>query len=300
MEHPNFFIIGAPKCGTTALSEYLKGHFNIFMSTPKEPHYFATDMPKFRLTHNLDDYLNLFKDVNNNHMVIGEASVWYSYSEHAVKNIFEFNPNAKIVYMVRNPVDLVYSMHSQALASLDESIPDFSKAWSLSELRKKGGKIPLSCRDRKILYYDEIAKLGTQLERLLSFFPKKQLHIVFYDDFSVNTKRTYDQVLNFLELCSDKRDDFPVINKNEKLKSRMLLSILRKLPGPFVKTYTFLKNTFGFSGIRLINKLHNWNHIETKRNTLNVELKNKIIKHYKEDVIKLGLLTNRDLSHWLT
>ncbi|NJO14781.1 MAG: sulfotransferase [Thioploca sp.] len=61
MKKPNFFIVGAPKCGTTALSEYLSSHPNVFMSYPKEPHYFSTDMPNKRSSSSLEDYLQLFK-----------------------------------------------------------------------------------------------------------------------------------------------------------------------------------------------------------------------------------------------
>ena len=74
MRKPNFFIVGAPKCGTTALSEYLREHPQVFMSRPKEPHHFATDMPRYRFTKNEADYLDLFSGADDSHTAIGEAS----------------------------------------------------------------------------------------------------------------------------------------------------------------------------------------------------------------------------------
>ena len=110
MPIPNFFIVGAPKCGTTALCEYLKYHPNVFMSTPKEPHYFAEDFERYRHVKTEDKYLALFGDCNDRHLMIGEASVFYLRSTRAVSLIRDFNPDAKIIVMLRNPVDMVYSL----------------------------------------------------------------------------------------------------------------------------------------------------------------------------------------------
>ena len=62
MTRPNFFIVGAPKCGTTALSEYLREHPNAFLCQPKEPHYFATDFPTHRYVTKEEAYLKLFRE----------------------------------------------------------------------------------------------------------------------------------------------------------------------------------------------------------------------------------------------
>ncbi len=299
MLKPNFFIIGAPKCGTTALSEYLRSHAEIFVSTPKEPHFFATDMPKYRTVKNTEEYLDLFKLATKNHNAIGEASVWYLYSNEAIKNIHEFNPNSKLIVMLRNPVELIYSMHSQALASLEESVKDFSKAWNLSKQRKEGNTVPENCRDRKILYYDEIAKLGSQLEQVLKIFPPKQVHIIFFEDFSKNTRHVYRRVLDFLEVKDNGKQNFPIVNKNEKIKSSTLFSIICKMPKNLTSFYLKIKRSTGFKGIRLVDRLNNWNLFASERTPLDQEIKEQIIMSYKDDITKLSLLTGRDLSEWL-
>ena len=84
---PNFFIVGAPKCGTTALASYLNEHSKIFVSNPKEPHYFATDFPRYRLYDSLKQYLDIFNDAKSENVAIGEASVFYMYSRGYKKNI---------------------------------------------------------------------------------------------------------------------------------------------------------------------------------------------------------------------
>ena len=82
---PNFFIIGAPKCGTTSLATWLSGHPNVFMSAVKEPHFFNTDDRRFIST--LEAYENLFRAASSDHCAVGEASVWYLSSTEAVRNI---------------------------------------------------------------------------------------------------------------------------------------------------------------------------------------------------------------------
>jgi hypothetical protein len=89
VKRPNFFIVGAPKCGTTSLSEYLRSHPNVFMSSPKEPHFFATDLYP-RNPEGIDSvaaYLQLFTDARDQHQVVGEASASYMFSDAAIPAI---------------------------------------------------------------------------------------------------------------------------------------------------------------------------------------------------------------------
>ena len=111
---PDFFIVGAPKCGTTALYEYLRQHPAVFMPFHKEPLFFGDDLTRRygRLT--LHDYMRLFKDAKPGQRV-GEASAWYLYSRSAAAEIKAYAPDAQIIVMVRNPVDMMYAEHSQVL-----------------------------------------------------------------------------------------------------------------------------------------------------------------------------------------
>ena len=157
MNKPNLFIVGAPKSGTTALSDYLREHPNIFISVPKEPHFFAIDLPGHRRKFDTyAKYIRLFENADEH--VVGEASVHYLYSQKAIENIYEFNSEARLIAMLRKPVEMVYSMHSQALASLNEDVTDFEKAWELEPERSAGRHVPKHCHDVQILYYSQIAK----------------------------------------------------------------------------------------------------------------------------------------------
>jgi len=132
---PDFFIVGAPKCGTTSMYHYLRQHDQIFMPDEKEPHYFGEDLKKRpdKFIDNEDEYLNLFKDAKPDQK-LGEASTFYLYSKSASREIKEYNPDAKIIIMLRNPIDFLNSLHSQLLFSGNEDEPDFEIAMELEEI----------------------------------------------------------------------------------------------------------------------------------------------------------------------
>jgi len=195
MKKPNFFIVGAPKCGTTALSEYLKSHPQAFFSDIKEPNYFNTDFSESfrtqnarRFLRNEGDYLTLFRQATEQHRAIGEGTVWYLYSQEAIKNIQTFNPNSKIIVMLRNPIDLAYSLYRQQVYSFHEKVDDFETAWRLQERRERGESIPRNCLEPKVLLYQKICMLGSQLNRLYKVFPKDQVATIFFEDFKNKPK----------------------------------------------------------------------------------------------------------------
>ena len=127
MRKPNLFIVGAPKSGTTALYEYLKVHPEIFMSAYKEPHYFGSDLRGPRMEQfrgNDRKYLSLFAAATNEKWV-GEASIWYLYSQRAAQEIKAYDPNAAIIIMLRNPLEMGYSMFYQSSYTGNEILPTF-------------------------------------------------------------------------------------------------------------------------------------------------------------------------------
>lgn len=296
MIEPNFFIVGAPKCGTTALSEYLRTHPSIFISQFKEPHYFAEDFPKYRSVDSLDAYLALFRESTEEHLVVGEASVWYLYSSVAISNIHEFNPHAKIIVMLRNPVDLVYSLHSQLLYTFDENEKDFEVAWRLQASRRMGRNISTICREPSLLQYAQVGRLGAQVERLFGIFSPIQVKAILFDDFTASTSSVYQGVLSFLEVPFDGRTDFPVINENKTHKWRWLGKLLRILPR-FL--YTYAHSIESLIGIEPIGrKIIEMNRRTMERRPLPLTFRRELLEEFREDVEKLSGLINRDLSSW--
>lgn len=298
-EAPNLFIVGAPKCGTTSLSTYLRGHPQVFMSLPKEPHYFSFDLPRYRKVSIEADYLNLFDSAWGNFDVIGEASATYMYSRMALPSIREFNPSAKIIVMLRNPMEMVHSMYYQLLYSRDETENDFERAWHLCEVRKTGARIPSKCRDAKLLYYDELGRLGAQVERVLSVFPKNQVKFIFSEDLFRDTRDVYEDTLHFLGVVSDGRTDFARVNPNRRLRSGAIGTLIRHPPRRLIGVAMGAKRALGLKKIGIGKALHASNTVVTKRRPMDERMRVTLVEFFRDDVILLSRLTGRDLGHWL-
>ena len=164
MRTPNLFIVGAPKCGTTSLDNYLRQHPDVFMSPKKEPHYFGSDLYAPRFIRDWETYRVLFSGATDE-AVVGEASVWYLYSQNAAREIHSVCPNAKIIIMLRNPVDQMHSLHSQRLYSGLETIRDFEDALAAEADRKRGQRIPPHAHPVEGLFYGDVASYAYQVER---------------------------------------------------------------------------------------------------------------------------------------
>jgi hypothetical protein len=159
MRTPDFFIIGAAKSGTTSLYEYLRGHPEIFISPRKSPRYFAPDLATAGVAKNLhhgadrEAYLALFREARDEKRV-GEASVRYIYSTEAPRLIHDFEPAARIVAMLRSPVDMMYALHNQRVSSGAEPITDFEAALAAEDQRLRGLSIPEGSAPILSLYRD--------------------------------------------------------------------------------------------------------------------------------------------------
>lgn len=188
---PNLFIIGAPKCGTTALSYYLAGHSDIYMSEQsgiKEPFFFDKDLLLSHIPWKIRDwdaYTKLFAPAPENIAYIGEASPFYLYSKCAVPEILERSTNPQFIVCVRNPIEIAQSLHNQHSKHSIE-LPNFERAWELQESRKCGHDLPSTFSDGALLQYGEIAKLGKQLQRIMQQVPRvKGRHTSFLQKFLV-------------------------------------------------------------------------------------------------------------------
>lgn len=296
---PNFFIVGAPKCGTTALYRYLRLHPNIYMPAKKEPHFFARDLGAYPAIKTMEDYIALFMGAEPRHRRIGEASVYYLRSVVAIPNILAFNPEARIIAMFRNPVDVVHSFHSQLLYWSEEVVPDFETAWRLQERRSRGESLPHGSRGAFLLQYAEMARFGTQVERLLAVVPAEQVKLILYDDFAASPRRVYSEVVDFLGLPPDERTEFPRINDNKRARVAWLRNLIRKPPPALREVYRGVKSRVGrkrLDAIRqgVIERLT----VKERREPLSPAFRAELVDLFRDDVTLLGRLMGRDLRHW--
>ncbi len=198
---PDFFIVGNPKSGTTALYEMLRGHPQIYMPDLKEPMFFASELPRrahrYRVPGTLDEYLDLFAGASAGQLV-GEASASYLWSRAAAGAIAEVAPGARIVAILREPASFLRSLHLQCLQSQHESERDLRRALALEGARREGRRIPRRSRWPQVLLYSEHVRYVEQLERYRARFTAERMLILIYDDFRRDNVATVRRVLGFL------------------------------------------------------------------------------------------------------
>lgn len=298
---PNFFIVGAPKCGTTALFDYLSSHPNVFLPAFKEPHHFATDFPESRkFIRSREKYLEMFRRARPEHTAIGEASVLYLYSKVAIEGIHEFNPEARLIAMVRNPLDMVYSYYSVNRFHFDEDKDDFEEAWRLQDARRKGDCVPPSCIDPSVLMYGEITRMGAQIERMLGTFPRSQVKIVVFDDFVKDTRGSYLDVLKFLDLPDDGKTFFPRVNENKIHRFPVMAKFLFRPPDWAAPVVNAMKRGVGAQRQRIAAMVVDTIMKSAPRESLRPEFRRELADYFRDDVSLLSRLTGHDLSHWVS
>lgn len=294
---PNFFIVGGPKCGTTAMVEFLRTHPDIFISEPKEPNFLADNMPAMKYVDTLEDYLNLFKKAKN-FKIVGDASIFYMFSQLAIENIKKLNSQAKLLVMIRNPLEMVPSFHQQILFTLDEDCENFELALDLEEKRRKGEYIPDNCRESLLLNYSEIAKYGDQLENIFKFFPKENVKIILFDEFKVNNRKCYLEILDFLVLDDDGRKKFPRVNDAKRAKSVFVNKLVNR-PPKFAKSLAKIaRKLLNRPRLGILNRLDHLNRTKLDKKDLTESEKLKLKELYLKDIRKTEKLIKKNLQHW--
>jgi hypothetical protein len=295
---PNLFIAGAPKCGTTAMFHYLGAHNGVFASAVKEPHYFAFDLGALESrVKSLDAYLELFKGATAEQPCLAEASVWYLYSSSALEEIHRFNPDAKIIVMLRNPIDLVNSLHLDYCGGYIETQFDLETAWNLSGDPRRELSLTRACPYAKLLDYKAIGRLGEQVQRLLDVFPRRQVKLFLFDDLVHRTMQSYQEALAFLGLSDDGRTEFPRVNESIVNRSRRITNWLGISPDRHLEMATSFKRWFGDDRLGIVHALERANTTRARR-TVESSLRTTMRTYYETDIARLATLLDRDLSHW--
>ena len=290
---PNLLIVGAAKSGTTSLHNYLNQHPDIFMCSPKEPHFLINKeigeqrIPKGVLS--LDDYKHLFKGMEDKRYR-GESSVMYlSFPEFTIANIKKYlSADIKIIIMLRNPVDRAYSGYQHVKRyNMMESL-SFEDALEHSENRyhNLNNMTPAS-------RYLELGMYSNQVKYFIESFVN--IHVIIYDDYKNNFNEEMNSVFRFLDLVPvniDAKAEY-MVGGWEWKSDWVKLLMIKKNP---VKTV--LKFLFPFNSLRkgIRENLQKGNSKEIQR--IDPKTEKWLKKYYQKDVEQLSLLLNRNLNHW--
>ncbi len=241
---PDFFIVGQPKSGTTALYQMLKRHPQIYMPNRKEPRYFASEMylrdpPRPGGTpQTLDEYLSWF-DAALPEQRIGDASPWYLWSRTAASRIADVRPDARIITTIREPTSLLRSLHLQFVQLYVETETDFRMAISLEQSRSEGRNVPRNTYWPNALIYSEHVRYVEQLRRYHEVFPPEQILTLIYDDFRRDNEATVRAVLRFLQVDDSLPIQVTDANPTVSVRSRHLHELVHAVSvghGPVSRT----------------------------------------------------------------
>lgn len=298
MTLPNFLIIGAPKAGTTSLYRYLRQHPQVFMSPAKEPNFFAFGgdaPPDFNgpgdrdepTTLDLETYQRLFANVTNE-LAAGEASTVYLYSPDAPQRIHATIPDAKLIAILRNPIDRAFSNYLHLRRSQREPLPDFGQALQAEAER-------IANHWKPFWYYQAQGLYGQQLQRYLQYFERDQLGIWLFDDLKNDELGTIRDIFTFLGVdptfqpnTGERVRVTPPVPKNQWLHN------LLNRPNPLKAiAKSILPQGLRAQVSAQVNQKNLTKPKPTERDRA------QLIAAYRDDIEQLQTILHRDLSHWL-
>ena len=303
MNKPTFFVVGAPKAGTTAMCKHLSKHPEIFIPPKKELNYFCTELADGKQEYTLEEYLSYFQEGSGK--ICGEGTPLYLPSKFAAQKIYDFNDRAKIVIMLREPVSLLYSLHSQYLYNgSSEDIQSFQEALNAESDRKQGKRIPKHCKNPKKLIYREFVRYTEQVQRYFDLFGRDRVHIIIFDDLKADFSKVYRDTLSFLEVNPEFQPEIQRINSNKKVRNVVLQKLIKYPPAKILEIGKFFfplpQSTRRYLLEAFKNKLKKLNTEKSNRLPLNSDFQHTLQEEFSAEVQSLSQLIGRDLTHWST
>ena len=308
MTLPNFLIIGAAKSGTTSLYAYLQQHPQVFMSSPvKEPTFFGHEGEKglfngpgdndeiyrSRMITNIDAYTALFKDVTDQ-KAIGEASIFYLYLAKAPSRIKKYTPNATMFAVLRNPADRAYSNYLHLVRQQREPYT-FTRALQDEPARIKNNW-------NEFWHYKSLGFYAEQVKRYYDMFGRSQVHIYLYEDLRNRPLLLMKEIFEILRVDSSFA---PNISQSYNVGYVPGSPALEK---GFYKTKALARSLKKHIPQRLHWRVNRALAIAERAELRNrvsppplaEEIRMSLLEDYREDILKLEELLQRDLSHWLS
>jgi hypothetical protein len=296
-QRPNFFLVGAPKCATTSMDAYLGQHPQIFMARGKESHFFARDLYPEGIGCSWDLYSSMFENVSGEN-IRGESSVFYLLSRTAAKDLAAFAPDAKILIMLRNPLDVLESHHSQIVYEGIESEKDVTTALRLETDRKNSCPSDRATYKERVKHYSDVVRFGEQLARFREHFTPEQIHTVIYDDLKADMAHEYAKVLAFLGVDTNFQPVFELKNANKTVRSATLRTLLYQTPEPITRLSRMVLPNYTLRR-RVRNAIKRMNTNYQPRRPMAQDLRREIAQTLRADMENLSEALGRDLTPWL-
>jgi hypothetical protein len=308
----NLFIIGAAKSATSLIYSILNSHEQINMSLVKEPNFFNSD---YQLT-SLSSYKkSVFKDIEkkifNKKLIeplheafirdqniynclfdfqskckyFGEASVNYFVSKNAAENIFNYNPDSKLILILRNPYERIISHFKMNIQIGQFKHSDFSSELKANINSNQNKKNPFESYLSHSLYFDN-------LNYFLKYFSKKQILILIQNDDLFVSNKIFHDLSQFLEISNFQETNIPKVNESKGTRNKLSLYLNKN---NYIKL--LLKKIFSKKLKKVLKEKFIYS--KTQKNIEhNFEIPSEVKNTINEDIKKLETLINTDLSNW--
>ncbi len=311
------FIVGAPRCGTTTLSQFLKEHPGVSFPVVKEPHFFAqNDLRglsdkelRFRVE---DEYLGRFFRSDPARRVGADASVTYLYTPEQLEPVLRLWPDSRFIVALRNPLTMLPSLHRRLIYVGVESNANFEEAWAATRERLAGARVARRGVDPRWLRYDEAARFATYLERLFAVVGRERCLVMILDDLVSNPSQQYRRFMEFVGLEPIPHKEFSVYRAGYGVRVRWLQRLLKRPvirarqlwgAGNFGQTPRNLAEREDGVAKEMIfalrRRLLRWNRVPLSPEPLSPAMLDEISGHFEVEVTRLTSLIGRDLTHWL-
>lgn len=297
MPFPNLLILGAAKSATTSLYRYLAQHPDVFMSPVKEPSFFIWGESGFdakgpglnelrrRVVTDLSEYQKLFDEATSER-VLGEASTGYLHTPGVPVRIRRCIPEAKLMAILRNPIDRAYSAFLHARDTGMEPIRDFEQALAQESARVREGWIGLT-------HYTNVGKYAEQIARYANLFPSEQMRIYLYDDLNRDPRAVVRDAYRFLRVDAEFDPD---LNLRYNVRTELRWEGLR----PLAKSKKLRRFTARLLPEHSMRRMSQFFKPKTQpRHELSLHIRDELAQTFAEDVRGVSAMIGRDLSPWL-
>jgi hypothetical protein len=296
MKLPTFLIIGAPKAGTTTLHYGLGQHPEVYMCPVKEAGFFwaygqslrmngpGAEKLRNRLVTRLDEYQKLFKNAGQAR-AIGESSVRYLSSPAAPQNICQFIPDARLIVILRQPADRAFSAFAHNQRDGLEPAKDFAQAIAEDRQGKRDGWEFCRYLDRGFYF--------ASLKRYLEYFPREQLHISLLEDLIQDPQGLMHSLFRFIGVDESFTPDLSHRhNASGIIRNPLLRALWTRSNRLRVALRPYLPPKMRHAAFEWV--IH-----DLEKLSFPADLRAELTEYYREDILQLQDLIQRDLSHWL-
>ena len=271
------------------------------MSSVKESYFHCSDILKdcddrgigeFYKVRTCSEYEKLFEGASKS-QILGESSVFYAISEDAIQNIKHANQNAKIIIILRDPVELVDSWFNYLQLHGRENATCLEQALELQEKRQLGENWPQNTQAAIHLQYDNLVNFPTHLNRIFKYFDREAIHFIFYDDFKANCRSSVADVFSFLGVDPAFIPDFTMQNVSRKIKHGKAKAFVDRYKRSGMRT---LKQLHLLSAGKGLHKLYSRMFtIEETRPSVSTDRRSRLVDRYKAMLSETSHIIGIDL-----